>query len=75
MKTSDIVVHLQRPLAADERERLEQALQAAKGIAAVRGSPRARQLILVHYDRAMIGPLGVLDRVRDLGLEARLIGM
>jgi hypothetical protein len=75
MKTSDLVVHLHRALAAGEREKLERALSGAPGISAVRGSPGARQLIVVDFDPAAITPLGVLQCVRAFGVEARLVGM
>jgi hypothetical protein len=72
---SDVVVHVARPLEAGEREMLKQELGTAPGIRAVRGSPNARQLVLVDFDPGTISALGVLRRFQALGLEARLIGM
>lgn len=72
---SDVVVHVDRPFGAGERERLEQTLSAAPGIRSVRGSPNALQLILVDFDPRTISALGVLRCFHTLGLEARLIGM
>lgn len=72
---SDVVVHVGRPFADGERERLEQELGAAPGIRGVRGSPNARQLVLVDFDPGTISALGILRRFQALGLEARLIGM
>lgn len=72
---SDVVVHVSRPFGAGGRERLEQALGAAPGIRGVRGSPNARQLILVDFDPLTISAIGVLRRFEVFGLEARLIGL
>lgn len=73
--TSDVMVHIGRPIGAGERERLELALSVKPGIKAVRGSARAAQLLLVDFDPRAISALGVLRCFQSLGLEARLVGM
>jgi hypothetical protein len=73
--TSDIVVHIGRPIGAGERDRLEVALSIKPGIRAVRGSPSAAQLLLIDFDPSVISALGVLRCLHALGLEARLVGM
>lgn len=72
---SDVVVHVDRPLAAGERARLEQALGAAAGVRGLRGSVRAGQLLIVDFDPSAISALGVLRHFQALGLRARLVGM
>jgi len=74
-QTSDVMVHIERPIEAAERARLEVALSAKPGIRAVRGSSRAAQLLLIDYDPGAISALGVLRCFQTLGLEARLVGM
>ena len=74
-QTSDVMVHIERPIEAGERARLELALSAKTGIRAVRGSSRAEQLLLIDYDPSAISALGVLRCFQALGLHARLVGM
>ena len=74
-QTTDVMVHVGRPIDAAERARLEVALSAKPGIRAVRGSSRAAQLLLIDYDPGAISALGVLRCFQTLGLEARLVGM
>ena len=74
-RTSDVMVHIGRPIGSAERERLELALSINPGIRAVRGSPRAAQLLLIDFDPGLISALGVLRSFHALGLEARLVGM
>jgi hypothetical protein len=73
--TSDVMVHIGRPIDAGERERIELTLSGKPGIRAVRGSPRTAQLVLVDFDPRAISALGVLRCFQALGLEARLVGM
>jgi hypothetical protein len=74
-QTTDVMVHVERPIDAAERARLELALSARPGIRAVRSSSRAAQLLLIDYDPGAISALGVLRCFQTLGLEARLVGM
>lgn len=71
----DVVVHVGRPFASGERERLEEALGAAPGIKRVRHSARAEQLLLIDFDPSTISALGILRCFDALGLEAKLVGM
>lgn len=77
MKTSysDVIVHVSNALDAEARERLARALESERGVTSAKGSPRARQLMLVNYDPQLISALGVLRTVQAQGISARLVGM
>jgi len=72
---SDVIVHLPKTIDADARERLARALETERGVTRAKGSPHARQLMIVNYDPQMISALGVLRTVQARGIHARLIGM
>jgi hypothetical protein len=72
---SDVIVHLGKRLGADDRSRLERALEAERGVARVRANSRAGQLLVVDYDPRAISALGVLRSVQAKGFAARLVGM
>jgi len=72
---SDVIVHLPKALDAEARERVARALENERGVTSAKGSPRARQLMLVHYDPRLISALGVLRTVQAQGISARLVGM
>ena len=72
---SDVIVHLSKALDAEARERLVRALENERGVTSAKGSPRARQLMVVNYDPQLISALGVLRTVQSQGTPARLVGM
>jgi hypothetical protein len=72
---SDVIVQLPKTVDAEARRRLARKLKSERGVTQADASPRARQLMIVHYDPQVISALGVLRTVHAQGIHARLIGM
>jgi hypothetical protein len=74
-KSTDVVVHVNEPLAADRGARLERALESSGGVVQASASPHARQLLIVRYRPEVMSAFDVLRFVEAQGFTARLVGM
>jgi hypothetical protein len=71
---SDVLVHLAGPIDDAARARATDALAAVDGVRSVRGSQRARNLLIVYYDPRTASTREGLRSVQSRGFTARLVG-
>jgi len=74
MEMADVLIHLNKDIAADGRRRIEEDLQGCDGMISAHFSKDHPQLMKVVYDPAAISSETILKHVRDQGPEASMIG-
>jgi hypothetical protein len=70
----EVVVHVGNHLGSAERCYVEQLLCRFAGIRDARFCECRPHLLVVNYDARQLASITVLDRLREQGLEARLVG-
>jgi len=70
----EVVVHIGNRLGSAERCYVEQLLCHVAGIRDARFCECRPHLLVVNYDAGQLASITVLDRLREQGLQARLIG-
>lgn len=75
MHLVDLVIHVNETLGPTERASLEEEFRKVRGVIAPRFSPKTPHLFLVAYDPEEADSRNLLNRVKDSGYQAQLIGM
>lgn len=75
MHLADLLIHVNETLEATERASLEEELRKAKGVIAPRFNKETSHLLLVSYDPQEINSHNLVNRVKDNGYNAQLVGM
>jgi len=75
MDFSDLIIHVNETLEANERESLENELRKLNGVIAPRFNKETPHLLLVSYNPRKIGSGQLLSRVKAHDYNAQLIGM
>lgn len=75
MHFADLLIHVNETLGAAERAALEEELRKAKGVVAPRFNRETPHLLLISYDPQEIDSRSLLNRVKDGGYSAQLVGM
>ena len=75
MDFSDLIIHVNETLEANERESLENELRKLNGVIAPRFNKQTPHLLLVSYNPQKIGSSQLLKRVKAHDYNAQLIGM
>jgi hypothetical protein len=71
---SDVLVHVDGSIDDATRARVADAVAALEGVQEVRGSPRARNLLVVYYDPRTASTRSLLRAVQSQGFTASLVG-
>ena len=74
MNISDILIHIDQALNADEKHALEEKMRAIPGVIAPRFNPGRDHLLLVAFDPERVKSTAMLDSVRAGGYRAQLVG-
>lgn len=75
MHLVDLVIHVNETLGPAERVSLEEKLRKVEGVIAPRFNRETPHLLLVAYDPEEADSHNLLNRVKDSGYHAQLIGM
>ena len=75
MDFSDLIIHVNETLEANERESLENELRKLNGVIAPRFNKETPHLLLVSYNPQEIGSSQLLNRVKAHDYNAQLVGM
>lgn len=71
---TDVVIHLTETLDETGVHGLEQELCAQNGVVSATHQPGHNHLMIVSYDRGLIGSASLLRPLKAHGLHAQLIG-
>lgn len=72
---SDIIIHVDESLPAEEISRLEQDMRTQDGIVSACMSKKDHHLLMVSYNSDSFHSSDVLNNITRRGLHAELIGM
>lgn len=75
MNIIDILVHIRSNLNVEDRDTVEQQLREVDGVIAPRFTENNDHLLMVAYNPAKVNTGGLLDKVTEMGLDARLVGL
>ncbi|MDY6979768.1 MAG: hypothetical protein SV201_07795 [Pseudomonadota bacterium] len=75
MNISDIMIHVDENLAADEQNSLEESLRGCNGVIAPRFASDRPHLLLISYDPEVADSVMLLRQVEAAGYHAQLVGM
>ena len=75
MHLADLLIHVNETLGAAERAALEEELRKTEGVIAPRFNRETPHLLLIAYDPREIDSYNLLNRVKDSGYNAQLVGM
>lgn len=75
MNLADLLIHVNETLGAAERAALEEELRKTEGVIAPRFNRETPHLLLISYDPQEIDSHNLLNRVKDNGYNAQLVGM
>ena len=75
MYTGDIVIHINEDLGNDRIRDLEQQIGEENGIYCACMHEKTRHLMVVDYDTIEVQPSGIVQAVRNRGLNAQMIGL
>ncbi len=75
MHLVDLLIHVKEALGSTERASLEDELRKVEGVIAPRFNRETPHLLLVSYDPREAEARNLLNRVKDIGYTAQLVGM
>lgn len=75
MKYSDVLIHINDEINVDEQDNFVAQLENLDGVNAPRFNKEKNHLILVSYDPNIISSLTLLNKIKEQGFEAQLVGL
>lgn len=75
MQLSDILIHIDETPNESEQYKLVEQLRGLEGVIAPRFSLEKDHFIFVSYNSNMIKSTALLDKVKENGFKAQLVGL
>jgi hypothetical protein len=75
MQLSDVLIHIDETPNESEQEKLVEQLRSLEGVIAPRFSLEKDHLMFVSYNSDTINSTTLLEKVRENGFEAQLVGL
>lgn len=75
MQLSDVLIHLDQNIHKTEKDNLIEQLRATEGVIAPRFNNDKEHLLLVSYNSDTTSSLTLLNKVKNKGYQAQLIGL
>ena len=75
MQLTDVLVHVSEKISGDEKTHLVDQLRKLNGVIAPRFTEDKDHLLLVSYNSDAINALALLNKVKQNGYNAQLVGM
>lgn len=75
MQLSDVLIHLDQNIHKTEKDNLIEQLRAIEGVIAPRFNNDKEHLLLVSYNSDTTSSLTLLNKVKNKGYQAQLIGL
>jgi len=74
-KVTDVFIHTRERLSEGQFVALSEQVYREQGIVSITRNFHRPSLLMVVYDAARTGSMGILERIRNLGYEATLVAM
>lgn len=75
MQLTDVLIHLDQNINESEKENIIEQLRDVEGVIAPRFNKEREHLLLVSYNSDTISSLTLLNKVKDKGYKAQLVGL
>jgi len=75
MQLSDVLIHINKVPNEAEQDKLIEQLRSLDGVIAPRFSTKKQHLIFVSYNSDAIKSTILLDKVKENGFKAQLVGI
>lgn len=75
IELTDVTLHIDEDLSAEQRETIEESLRPLDGVVSVHNAEQASHLTIVEYDPDTTTSARILGRVTDQGAHAQIIGL
>ncbi|MCG6867604.1 MAG: ATP-binding protein [Gammaproteobacteria bacterium] len=75
IKLVDVTLHIDEDLNAEQRETIKESLRALDGVVSVHNPEKTPHLTIVEYDPDENSSKKILQRVRDQGAHAEIVGL
>jgi cell division protein FtsX len=75
IKLVDVTLHIDEDLDAEQRETIKESLRALDGVVSVHNPEKTPHLTIVEYDPDENSSKKILQRVRDQGAHAEIVGL
>jgi hypothetical protein len=75
MQLSDVLIHINEIPNESEQDRLVEQLRSLKGVIAPRFSLEKDHFMFVSYNSDAIKSTALLDKVKENGFKAQLVGL
>ena len=75
MNISDVIIHINETLSADARISLENAMRKIEGVVSPGFNAGKEHLLIVTYDTEKTTTAALLEKAREAGYSAQLVGM
>lgn len=75
MQLTDVLIHLDQNINKTEKENIIEQLRAIEGVIAPRFNKEREHLLLVSYNSEAINSLALLNKIKDNGYKAQLVGL
>lgn len=75
IKLVDVTLHIDEDLNAEQRETINESLRALDGVVSVHNPEKTPHLTIVEYDPDENSSKKILQRVKDQGAHAEIVGL
>jgi len=75
MNISDVMIHINESLSEEARSSLENTLRKVEGVVTPRFNPGKEHLLVIAYDTEKTNTAVLLEKAREAGFTAQLVGM
>jgi hypothetical protein len=74
MSIADVMIHINEPLSVAARSSLEETMRQIEGVVAPRFNPGKEHLLVVAFDPEKANAAALLEKAREAGYTAQLVG-
>jgi cation transport ATPase len=75
MNISDVIIHIDQTLTTEARTSLENAMRKIEGVVSPGFNAGKEHLLIVTYDTEKTTTAALLEKAREAGYSAQLVGM
>jgi hypothetical protein len=75
MNISDVMIHINETLNEEARTSLQNSMQKVDGVVSPRFNPGKEHLLMVAFDLEKTSAAVLLEKTREAGYTAQLVGM
>jgi hypothetical protein len=75
MNICDVMIHINEPLSKEARSSLENVMRKVEGVISPGFNPGKEHLLMIAYNPEKTSTTALLEKAREAGYTAQLVGM